>query len=62
MMPGPAPVTTIHPVSARRAARLLAWVYSGSVVSSDRGVGRLCTDCTRTNVRAIEARLDEDWW
>jgi hypothetical protein len=33
-----------------------------SLVSSDRGVGRLCTDCTRTNVRAIEARLDEDWW
>ena len=33
-----------------------------SVASSDRGVDRLCADCTRTNVRAIEARLDEEWW
>ena len=33
-----------------------------SVASSDRGVDRLCADCTRTNVRAIEARLEEEWW
>jgi hypothetical protein len=33
-----------------------------SLGTSDRGVDRLCGDCTRTHVRAIEARLDEDWW
>jgi len=33
-----------------------------SLASSDRGVDRLCADCTRENVRAIEARLDEEWW
>jgi hypothetical protein len=33
-----------------------------SLATSDRGVDRLCADCTRANVRAIEARLDEEWW
>ncbi len=33
-----------------------------SLASSDRGVDRLCAACTRENVRAIEARLDEEWW
>jgi len=33
-----------------------------SLATSDGGVDRLCADCTRTNVRAIEARLDEEWW
>jgi hypothetical protein len=32
------------------------------MASSERGVDRLCADCTRENVRAIEARLDEEWW
>jgi hypothetical protein len=32
------------------------------VASSECGVDRLCADCTRENVRAIEARLDEEWW
>lgn len=22
----------------------------------------VCPDCTRTNVRAIEAKLDQEWW
>jgi NMD protein affecting ribosome stability and mRNA decay len=33
-----------------------------SLAASARGVDRLCADCTRENVRAIEARLDEEWW
>jgi len=30
MMPGPAPVTTIHPASAIRWAMARAWAYTGS--------------------------------
>jgi hypothetical protein len=33
-----------------------------SLATFDRGVDRLCEQCTRANVRSIEARLDEDWW
>jgi hypothetical protein len=33
-----------------------------SLATSNRAVERLCADCTRENVRSIEARLDEDWW
>ncbi len=33
-----------------------------SLVTSRRGVGRLCLGCTRAHVRDIEAKLDEDWW
>ena len=33
-----------------------------SLATSEGGVDRLCADCTRSNVRAIEARLDEEWW
>ena len=33
-----------------------------SLATSGRGVDRLCAACTRENVRAIEAKLDEEWW
>lgn len=33
-----------------------------SLVTSEAGVDHLCATCTRDNVRAIEARLDEPWW
>jgi hypothetical protein len=33
-----------------------------SLASSPRGVDRLCAACTRTHVRDIEAKLDEEWW
>jgi hypothetical protein len=33
-----------------------------SLSSSARGVDRLCAACTRTHVRDIEAKLDEEWW
>jgi hypothetical protein len=33
-----------------------------SLATSDRGVDRLCTACTREHVRDIEAKLDETWW
>jgi hypothetical protein len=33
-----------------------------SLVTDERGVGFLCLDCTRANVRSIEAKLPEEWW
>src|SRR4051794_13191225 len=33
-----------------------------SLVTDERGLGRLCLTCTRTNIRSIEAKLPEEWW
>jgi hypothetical protein len=33
-----------------------------SLVTDARGVGFLCRECTRVNIRAIEAKLPEEWW
>jgi hypothetical protein len=33
-----------------------------SLSTEERGVTYLCLDCTRTNVRAIEGKLPEEWW
>ncbi len=33
-----------------------------SLVTDERGVGLLCSECTRTNLRSIEAKLPEEWW
>jgi hypothetical protein len=33
-----------------------------SLVTDRRGVGYLCATCTRDNIRAIEAKLPEEWW
>ena len=33
-----------------------------SLVTNERGVQWLCLDCTRANVRSIEAKLPEEWW
>jgi hypothetical protein len=33
-----------------------------SIVVDRRGVGHLCLECTRTNIRSIEAKLPEEWW
>jgi hypothetical protein len=30
--------------------------------TGDRGVRMVCAECTRTNIRAIEGKLDEAWW
>jgi hypothetical protein len=32
------------------------------MVTDERGVGLLCLECTRANVRSIEAKLPEEWW
>jgi hypothetical protein len=29
---------------------------------SERGIEWMCPACTRDNVRAIEAKLPEEWW
>jgi hypothetical protein len=33
-----------------------------SLVTDERGMSRLCIECTRRNVRSIEAKLPEEWW
>jgi len=33
-----------------------------SLATERRGVLFLCAACTRTNLRAIEGKLDEGWW
>ena len=33
-----------------------------SLVTDERGIGYLCLDCTRTNIRSIEAKLPDEWW
>ena len=33
-----------------------------SLVTDERGMGYVCLECTRANVRSIEAKLPEEWW
>ena len=33
-----------------------------SLAGDRRGVLFHCATCTRTNLRAIEGKLDEEWW
>ena len=33
-----------------------------SLLTERRGLSFHCADCTRTNLRAIEGRLEEEWW
>lgn len=33
-----------------------------SLVTTDRGVERICMPCTRLNIRSIEGKLPEEWW
>ena len=33
-----------------------------SLATDPRGLLFHCEGCTRTNVRAIEGKLDEEWW
>jgi hypothetical protein len=33
-----------------------------SFATGPRGLEWLCLECTRTNVRSIEAKLPEEWW
>ena len=33
-----------------------------SMAFGERGVEFHCHDCTRANIRAIEAKLPEEWW
>ena len=33
-----------------------------STSTGPRGRTHVCDRCTRDNVRAIEAKLDEEWW
>jgi DNA-directed RNA polymerase subunit RPC12/RpoP len=33
-----------------------------SLETNERGVGRICATCTRSNIRSIEAKLPEEWW
>ncbi len=33
-----------------------------SLATDRRGVSFHCASCTRANLRAIEGKLDEEWW
>ena len=33
-----------------------------SMQHTERGLQVLCDECTRSNIRSIEGRLDEAWW
>lgn len=33
-----------------------------SLATENRRVEYLCVDCARSNIRAIEAKLPEEWW
>ncbi len=33
-----------------------------SLSTGPRGTTRVCDTCTREHVRAIEGKLDEEWW
>jgi len=39
-----------------------ATVAGWSFATSRRGLEELCDVCTRSNIRAIEAKLPEDYW
>jgi hypothetical protein len=53
------PVTCAHCGTISDAGELPpGW----SLVTNERGIGLLCVDCTRTNIRSIEAKLPEEWW
>jgi DNA-directed RNA polymerase subunit RPC12/RpoP len=50
-------------VCARCGASSESEQFDGwSLVTDERGVRYLCADCTRSNVRSIEAKLPEEWW
>ncbi|MFC7977709.1 hypothetical protein ACFUT3_21035 [Streptomyces cinereoruber] len=58
-----APDTPEEPLTCARCGRTtdtlpLTWTFS---VEDDRRV-YFCEDCSRTNLRAIEGRLDSSWW
>jgi len=33
-----------------------------SLATSERGIEFVCLECTRTNIRAIEGKLPDEWW
>ena len=39
-------------------AYALGWTMEWTL----RGVSHICPDCTRMNARAIEGKLDQEWW
>jgi hypothetical protein len=40
----------------------LTWCVDKVETSDGYRTRWVCPDCTRTHVRAIEAKLDQDWW
>jgi hypothetical protein len=37
----------------------LTWMYE---LDRSRGVRWYCQDCSRQHLRAVEAKLDQQWW
>lgn len=40
----------------------LTWTTSVETRGKDKRTVHYCDTCSRENVRAIEGRLDQDWW
>ena len=55
---GSGPVSCSY-CGATADAAPLGWLFETDAHRGDRYV---CEQCTRTNVRAIEAKLDKEWW
>ena len=43
---------------AEKDSTPLGWTFE----TERRRVTRYCTECARSNIRSIEAKLPEEWW
>ena len=51
-----------HPFVTCRVLTIEELPAGWSLVTDERGLGKLCLGCTRVNIRSIEAKLPEEWW
>ncbi len=58
-MTEPAGVVVCHRCGTTAAGRPLTW---STMVGRDGELLLVCDTCTRANLRAMEARLDEQFW
>ena len=59
----PEPVTVTWSACGRIAVPDITWLLDNrSGTASGRGAQWVCPACVRAHSRAIEARLDQEWW
>lgn len=61
-MADPADVVTCARCGATSDVLPLTWTSSVSTRGGTKRTLYYCDTCSRENVRAIEGRLDEEWW